>query len=368
MAAGNDSRLVFSILFFALLPILTLSTPAQAGGVLPDTGQMKCYDNAGEIPCPTPGEPFYGQDANYLGPQMAYEVSADGLVVTDFNTGLMWQQVDDGVERVWADALSYCEDLVLGDYEDWRLPSRLELVSIVDYGRYDPSIHPVFSSHSRWHWTANTCVEDSGDAWAVDFEGGSAEDNGKDSLARVRCVRGGSSSRTYVDNGDGTVTDTATGLMWQQADDGLDKNWQEALFYCETLDFAGKTDWRLPDIRELQSIVDETLYNPAINPIFNCLGGAYWSASSHVYSPDSSPEEAWHVFIRVGNSISNSKTHSFFWRALCVRGGPSFAGDIDHDQDSDGKDLSMLISNFPTFLDERILSTFAGAFGRLDLP
>jgi hypothetical protein len=298
---------------------------------------------------------------------MAYEVSADGLVVTDLNTGLMWQQVDDGVERVWADALSYCEDLELGNYEDWRLPSRLELVSIVDYGRYGPAIHPVFSSASRWHLTANTCVEDSGDAWAVDFEGGAAEDNGKNSLHRVRCVRGGSGLGTYVNNGDGTVTDTATGLIWQQADDGLDKNWQEALFYCETLDFAGKTDWRLPDIRELQSIVDDTRYNPAINPVFNCLGGAYWSGNSHAYSPDFSPDEAWHVSISRGNSISNPKVHSYLYRTRCVRGGPSFAGDIDHDQDADGKDLALLISNSPGFLDQQRLTIFAAAFGRTDL-
>jgi hypothetical protein len=258
--------------------------------------------------------------------------------------------------------------LELGGHEDWRLPSRLELVSIVDYGRYGSAIHPVFSSASRWHLTANTCVEDSGDAWAVDFEGGAAEDKGKNSLHRVRCVRGGSSLGTYVNNGDGTVADTATGLIWQQADDGLDKNWQEALFYCETLDFAGKTDWRLPDIRELQSIVDDTLYNPAINPVFNCLGGAYWSGSSHVYSPESSPEEAWHVFIRVGNSISNFKTHSLQFRARCVRGGPSFAGDIDHDEDADGRDLTLFISNFLISAGDPRLAIFAAAFGRTDLP
>ena len=71
-------------------------------------------------------------------------------------------------------------------------------------------------------------------------------------------VRGnaGYATNSFADNGDGTVTDTATGLMWQQADDGVARDWGEALAYAEDLTLAGHGDWRLPNAKELQSIVD----------------------------------------------------------------------------------------------------------------
>ncbi len=113
----------------------------------------------------------------------------------------------------------------------------------------------------------------------------------------VRYVRGSSyGENQYVNNGDGTVTDLATGLMWQQSDDGTGRNWEEALAYAEDLNQAGHTDWRLPDVHELQSIVDYTrslqeTSSAAIDPIFNCTqitdeGGSinygfYWTGTTH---------------------------------------------------------------------------------------
>jgi len=79
---------------------------------LPDTGIDKCYDDEEEITCPSPGEPFYGQDAQYDGPQLSYQDNGDGTV-SDLNTGLMWQQSDDETERTWQEALDYCEALTL---------------------------------------------------------------------------------------------------------------------------------------------------------------------------------------------------------------------------------------------------------------
>jgi hypothetical protein len=159
--------------------------------VLPDTGQTKCYNNTDEIPCPAPGEPFYGQDGNYQGPQPAYQASADGLVVTDLNTGLMWQQSDDGVERTWADAGSYCDGLSLGGYSDWRLPSRQEIVSIVDYGRYSPAIDPAFGCRISWYWSGSTHANYPDYAWCVPFNYGAVYYSYKYNSEYVRCVRGG---------------------------------------------------------------------------------------------------------------------------------------------------------------------------------
>jgi hypothetical protein len=75
-----------------------------------------------------------------------------------------------------------------------------------------------------------------------------------------RYVRGNPSYGTnhFVDLNDGTIFDAATGLMWQKADSGTTHNWRDALAYAENLTTAGYTDWRLPSVKELQSIVDYT--------------------------------------------------------------------------------------------------------------
>jgi hypothetical protein len=101
----------------------------------------------------------------------------------------------------------------------------------------------------------------------------------------------------FVDNGDGTVTDTCTGLMWQQdtadvnADgkiDGRDRLvWCDALAYCENLSFAGHDDWRLPNVRELHSIIDYGRFAPAIDPVFGAVSDEwYWSSTSFFFLPD----------------------------------------------------------------------------------
>lgn len=86
----------------------------------------------------------------------------------------------------------------------------------------------------------------------------------------------------YTANGNGTVTDTVTGLTWQQADDGVYRNWEQALSYCEDLGLGGKDDWRLPNALELQSLVDYSRYDPSIDPVFECRSYGYWSGSTYV--------------------------------------------------------------------------------------
>ncbi|MBU1720592.1 MAG: Ig-like domain-containing protein, partial [Bacteroidetes bacterium] len=88
----------------------------------------------------------------------------------------------------------------------------------------------------------------------------------------------------FVDNGDGTVTDTTTGLMWQKADDGIPRNWLEALEYAEGLELAGCNTWRLPNIKELRSIVDRSQTDPAIDTsIFSAQSDKYWSSTLFRY-------------------------------------------------------------------------------------
>ncbi|MGK5095266.1 DUF1566 domain-containing protein [Deltaproteobacteria bacterium TL4] len=90
-------------------------------------------------------------------------------------------------------------------------------------------------------------------------------------------------------NGDNTVTDSKTGLMWQQVDDGTTRTWEQALQYCESLELAGYTDWKLPNIKELQSIVDYSRSNPSIRLLYfpNTKSSSYWSSTVVAYNSDS---------------------------------------------------------------------------------
>ena len=89
----------------------------------------------------------------------------------------------------------------------------------------------------------------------------------------------------FTDNGDGTVTDKKPGLMWQQEDDNVERNWKEAMAYCEGLKLAGHTDWRLPSKKELEIIVDKSRENPAINTDFfpSTKSSYYWSSSTYAF-------------------------------------------------------------------------------------
>ena len=77
-------------------------------------------------------------------------------------------------------------------------------------------------------------------------------------------LSGGVSMAALVDNGTDTVTDTTTGLMWQKATAPGPYTWQQALAYAETLTLAGYTDWRLPNRKELFSLVDRSTFEPPL--------------------------------------------------------------------------------------------------------
>lgn len=124
-------------------------------------------------------------------------------------------------------------------------------------------------------------------------------------------------SADLVDNSDGTVTDTATGLMWQQAEAGA-MRWAAALVYCETLDFANHDDWRLPNRNELQSIVDYEEYNPSIDTVFfpGAVSSAYWSSTTYVDDAG----YAWSVDFNYG-TVRAYYNKSFSYDVRAVRGG-----------------------------------------------
>ncbi len=113
---------------------------------------------------------------------------------------------------------------------------------------------------------------------------------------------------------DSTVTDKGTGLEWQNNNPDTTHTWQDALAYCETLSLDDKTDWRMPNIRELKSLLDYNRYYPAVNPILLSHSSSYWSATT--VANESQPS-AWVVFFGNGDDIWKAKTESYHVR--CVR-------------------------------------------------
>ncbi|MCP4697528.1 MAG: DUF1566 domain-containing protein [Gammaproteobacteria bacterium] len=198
--------------YLAVVMFLAISAGVQAQYRLPDANQGKCYGgSSAEIACPAPGQAYYGQDAQYQGAMPTYLDKGDGTVF-DLNTGLVWQQSDDGTAHSLG--LGYCTTLVLAGHTDWRLPSRQELISIVAYGRYDPAIDTDFfpdtRSNSYWsasYWTGSWSEEiDYGPTlatiqfastlnrdqwWVVDFRSGNVYPNFVLNTSYVRCVRTG---------------------------------------------------------------------------------------------------------------------------------------------------------------------------------
>lgn len=320
-----------SLLFLAISVLALASESEGAIYVIPDTDQSLCFDSIQVVSPPSSGEAFYGQDAQHEGAQTSYQNNDDGTV-TDLNTRLMWQQgLDD--KMTWTEAVAGADTCSIGGYNDWRLPTIKELYSLIQFSGTDPSgpspvnLIPFINTDyfefeygdtlsgeriidaQYWSSTVYQGLTMGGDstAFGVNFADGRIKGYPRDEVgppARsfqmtsfVRYVRGESYvANQFQNNGDGTVTDLATGLMWQQTDDGETRNWEDALSYAENLNLAEHDDWRLPNAHELQSIVDyqrsmQSTGSPAIDPIFSCTQitdeggnpnyGFYWTGTTH---------------------------------------------------------------------------------------
>jgi len=123
-------------------------------------------------------------------------------------------------------------------------------------------------------------------------------------------------SRYSLTDNNETVTDHRTGLVWEPADDGQTKNWDAANQYCDDLVLGGRSDWRLPSMDELQTLIDFSRHDPAMGLAFFCRSGNYWSSTSL----DGYSEGAWFVDFSYGYTDWRTKSQSYYVR--CVRGGP----------------------------------------------
>ena len=270
-------------------------------------------------------------------------------IVLDNETRLEWMQATAPGTYTWQEALDYIDELndneTLGlGYDDWRLPTIEELSTLVDAGRYNPAIDPIFSDTvASDYWSSTAFVASPGVAWYVNFYDGVVLYGGTFEYSYVRAVRGGpyGSLDNFVINGDGTVTDTVTDLMWQQCNYGqtwsetectgsaATGTWDEAGAYVQELNdnnTLGYEDWRLPTRNELQSIVDYSRWNTATT--FPNTASYYWSSTAKADNTD----YAWRVEFLSGRIGSPLPPNSSYVRA--VRGGQcTFNGDCVFDAD-----------------------------------
>jgi hypothetical protein len=226
-------------------------------------------------------------------------------------------------------AVAGAEDFDLAGYDDWRLPTIKEQYSLILFSGVDPSGYEGTSTDGLVpfintdyfdfaygdtdareriidsQYASSNMYADGNLLFGVNFADGRIKGYGLqmpfgpgEKTFFVLYVRGNTEYgiNNFVDNGDSTISDNATGLMWMQNDSKSGMTWEEAPSYAENLEYAGHSNWRLPDVKELQSIVDYsrspgTTNSAAIDPLFNSTSitneadqadyGCYWTSTTH---------------------------------------------------------------------------------------
>jgi hypothetical protein len=258
-----------------------------------------------------PGDP----QRNLPNPQ-SYDTS-DANVVIDNVTHLVWQKTASTETLAWADAAAFCANLDLDGRDDWRLPARIELASLIDFtesrsGNISNSAFPDPLAEQFWACSpgpANPLV-----AWVTDFSNGSSGISDKTASHAVRCVAGTPIATAppvrYDLTTSGEVRDLGTLLVWATAVPDL-VDWGQAYQYCANLG----TGWRLPTLTELQTLIDETQAVAAVDRTAfpDSPDEYYWTSSFS----DNSLDMPWFTSIGAGNTwwVPTSEMH----RARCVR-------------------------------------------------
>lgn len=229
-------------------------------------------------------------------------------VVTDEGTGLMWQRVVpaetfspsnqfDGHLEIVKQASDYCEALSLAGHDDWRLPTRLELFFLADHGVAKPSIDgAVFpDTPAEVFWTSTRAAVGPTVVFAVAFSDGSITYDGDigPGPVHVRCVRvqtppPAAPTSTFTISG-ATVRDERTGLVWQRQTDGIKyPTSPEASAACAKLSLDGVSGFRLPSVKELATLIDESRAGPAIDQAAfpETAGDWHWSATPNLLLTD----------------------------------------------------------------------------------
>lgn len=333
------------------------------------TGQVKCWNGRGvliENPSHT------GQDGEFQfglpSPSPRFSDNGDGTV-TDRLTELVWlKDADPFNELSWEDALKRTQNLCAGVHGlsdesakgRWRMPNLREMLSLIDYGNYDPILpasHPFRNVKNAIYWTSTSLAPAAKMAWMMTLGIGPTVFDIKSSLNRTWPIRGSHSrvprtgqqvcfgadgapagtcagtgqdgeikagvippNNRFTDNNDGTVTDNMTNLVWlKDANPFGFRLWEEALALCNSLragqknlnDGSHEGNWRLPNVREIESLVDYNEAGPSLpkgHPFKNVAPSSYWTSTSLT----AAPTEAMFIILGVGPSIFDSKEQPFF--------------------------------------------------------
>ncbi|MBN1523856.1 MAG: DUF1566 domain-containing protein [Spirochaetales bacterium] len=325
---------------------------------LPKTGQTNSIATGDD------GDLEMGTDFPYP----RFTIHSNGTL-TDNLTGLMWEQTPVSTTYNWVNAfetrIADLNTAELGGYSDWRLPNRNEFRSLMNYGL--PGGYLEFSGWLAGQgfynldavefWTSSTFYEDANYAWVVHLMGGHVLSGQKTSARRVLAVRGTTTgpasvpvtgqslvfhlgdddralaagipwpSPRFNDNGNGTVTDNLTGLMWLKTPGTTGYSWSAAcstgLAAFNTALVGGYSDWRMPNVNELASIVNHGSGAGTVADWLNLNGfsevpaSIYWTSTC--YAGDVVPSQYW--FVSMGQGPVNVSSGTLSFRMWAVRAG-----------------------------------------------
>ena len=230
------------------------------------TGVTNCYNNSSVISCPqNTSDPFYGQNQ---GLTPSYHDNGDGTII-DLNTGLMWIKAR-GEKVSWDSTFILASQCTVGGYNDWRIPTIKEIYSLINFNGKSGNTAAeciAYLDTNYFEWTTGTGdgisvgqrVIDAQDwsgteymgltmagdttIFGVNFVDGRIKGypkyqpptNTTPNRNYIRFVRGNTAYGTnhFTDNGDSTITDTASGLMWSKYDSQNSMNWQSALAWVD---------------------------------------------------------------------------------------------------------------------------------------
>lgn len=294
-----------AVIVLSILPSSLLAQLVQKSLFhLPDTGEETSYTNS------------FGEDSDFSIYPPSFQINSDATVL-DEHTKLQWQRADGG-EMTIENARLYCDTLTLGGFNDWRLPTAIEAFSILNHQFTNPSLDvSVFtSSAAEYWWTSSKQVNDSTRIWVTNAGGGIGNHPKSETISaggnkrfHVRAVRSDWPVETvehFVSNANASVSDQLSGLVWQQMALPDSMTWESALQFADTCTFAGINNWRLPNIKELQSLSNPSLINPTINPAYFPNIGLlhYWSSTT---LPNQT-SKAWYLDTHFGITTYQVKT------------------------------------------------------------
>lgn len=269
------------------------ATMGGDGGAMAGTSSE---GDGGEPPLPTDREFAQWPMPNPVGsgyPHPAQYDTSKPDVVVDRITGLTWESNAGNENYKWADAAAKCKETTTGGYRDWRLPSRIELLSLVDFTRTFPAINLAAfpDARSSGYWTASPSPAAPNRYSYVEFDLGIAWTDTSGELHWARCVRGlPSASPPHYSTLQGYVRDNATGLNWEMPAPDDDVDYAGAVAHCKALTAGGFESWRLPSINELQTLVDVRSDQPAMDvAVFSDVDAEtdmFWSSSPYLRDPE----------------------------------------------------------------------------------